>query len=298
MTLFSDKLKDVDIVYDNLRKQKSKTLKSIHNDLEQMWSSYEPYADEHFRSDFAYDPKSRFWEMYLTLILLKEGKNVLPRNELPKLNRDRRPDICIQENGTTIWIEATTPEPGDASNPDRVPEVIPINEGGGVQDVPRRQVELRITGALLEKKNAFQSYLESEIVSESDFRIIEISGAKFSIQALPSQFPRAVTAAYPIGDQYVTFDRENLEVTETGFHPSFTISRTNSSDIPRHSFLSPEFSQISGLIWSRISIGNGTSETPTDLTMIHNHAAEIKFPINWASWANEYDTLEKGEDIT
>ncbi len=296
MSLFENSPPDADQGYLNIRAAERDIERTIRDALEALWDHYEPYSDTDFRQNFARQPDARFWEMYLTVQLLEAGKNVCPRSELRAADRDTGPDIRIVEGDYTIWIEARTPEPGEPANPDHVPEIIPINEGGGAQPSPRRQVELRITGALIDKRDAFERYRRQGIIAENDICVVAVSGANFFAQSATAGLPLAVTAVYPFGDEYVTINRETLDVVDSGYHYSENIDRSDATPIPRYAFLDEHFSRVSGLVWSRRTIGNFFFQ-PHDFIFVHNFAAEPEFPRGWLEWAEEDVIDEAGDQL-
>jgi hypothetical protein len=298
MPLFEQLPNDADLAYRNIFRGEYPAERTIRDGLERLWQVYEPYADIDFRLRFARQPDPHFWEMYLAVQLLEAGKNVRPRSDLRATDRDTGPDIRIVEEGRTVWIEAVTPEVGDPENPDRVPSLTPLNEGGQAQYAPRRQVELRITSALLQKRDAFERYRQARIVTHDDLCIAAISGARFWAQSATMGWPQAITAVYPVGDHYFTFDRATTEITDSGFMVSEAIPRAEADPIPRAAFLDDHFSGLSGLIWSRVTIGN-FSHKSQDFGFVHNHAAkpELRLPRRWFPWAEEYVVEEIGDNI-
>ena len=139
--------------YMNLRARQNRTEQEIADMPEAMWRRYEPYADPDFADQFAQDPEARFWEMYLGCALLDAGKTLVPTADRP--DAGGRPDICVVDGERRIWIEAIAPGVGD-SPADGIPQIVPINQGGSLQAQPVRQIHLRITSALLTKRNAWQ----------------------------------------------------------------------------------------------------------------------------------------------
>lgn len=298
MSLFEQLPADADPGCRNIFQGKHSAERTIRDGLERLWGVYEPYADTQFRQRFARQLDPHFWEMYLTVQLLEAGKNVRPRSDLCAANRDAGPDIRIVEDNRTIWIEAVTPEVGDRENLDRVPSLTPLNEGGQAQCAPRRQVELRLTSALEKKRKAFERYRQGGLVADRDLCVVAISGARFWAQSATMQWPQAVTAVYPIGDYYFTFDRTTLRRTDSEFTISGNIPRTRAKPVPRTAFLDDYFCGVSGLIWSRVTLGNFTHKSQ-DFCFIHNHAAkpDLRFPRHWFQWAEEYVAEETGGDI-
>lgn len=299
MGLFDVEFPDADLGYLNINKAEHPIEAQIKESLEALWLKYEPYADADFTRQFSLQPDARFWEMYLTTELLNQGRSVCPRAERPAATRDVGPDIRIQEGEQTIWIEAIAPKKGDLQNLDRVPELVPIGEDGIAMLAPRRQVELRITGALCQKLNAFNKYRDEGHVAEHDLCMIAISGTHFYAQSGSLGLPCAVTAVYPIGDQYITLDRDSFEVVDTGYHHSLHIDRSAAEPIPRYAFLHNSFSAIAGLIWSRRTIGNFMGQGH-DFVLVHNASSFNRFPTGWIDWAEEFSVAdhEQGYGLT
>ena len=289
MALFDIEVDDADLCYQNIRAAECRAEAEIKEGLEALWLQYEPYADTNFQNDFALDPDPKFWEMYLTVQMLDAGKNVRPRFDLPNAHRGAGPDIKIIDGERTIWIEAIAPEPGN--NADRVPDIIPISEGGGAQEAPRREVELRITHAMETKREIFANYKDRGLVAEEDICVIAISGSRFLAQSSSFGMPRAVSAVYPVGDLVVTFDPATGQAVDEGYDYSGEIQRTRGSPIPRIGFWSNRYPQISGLIWSRRSIGNFCGQA-NDLAFVHNTGARRGLTPHWTDWIEEYGLCE------
>jgi hypothetical protein len=125
-----------------------------------------------------------------------------PRAELPDAERNEGPDICISKGHRKIRIEAMAPSPGDDSNLDKVPDLF-ISAGDGLQDMPERHIELRITGALWTKLQAFQRYRQNGIIGDNDSCIVAVSAAQFALEAAGEGLSHAVKAVYPFGEEFI-----------------------------------------------------------------------------------------------
>jgi hypothetical protein len=268
-TLFATTGDNLDLAYLNLRARKHRSERDIAEALESMWAQYSPYADRRFVQAFARDPDARFWEMFIGCALLNAGKTLLLTEDRPR--KGGHPDLCIVDGSRRIWIEAIAPDRGQLDD-DRVPEIAPINRGGHVAAQPIRQIHLRISSALWTKTKAFRTYRDQGIIAESEPCVVAIGAGRFATYAQGIGFPLAVSAVFPIGNQFVRVDRSTLEIVEHGFQPSNTIERATGDDIPRSAFVDPNFHDISGLIWSRVSIGNMRRAIPP-LSFIHNRFA-------------------------
>lgn len=287
MGLFDSNPPNADRAYKKMREADHPVQAMLKERLDALWDRYRPYADTHFAQEFARDLHARFWEMYLTTQLLDAGKNVRPRSASPRQAREHGPDICITEERKNIWIEAVAPDLGEPGRPDTVPGFIPLSEGGGCQNAPRREVELRITTALRKKLDAFRDYKKKGLVSEQDICIVAISCGRFFVQSHAIGLPPAVSSVYPLGPAYIRFNKNNLERASSGYFTSEEIHRTGAGPIPRLAFLDNYSSGISGLIWSRRTLGNAFFRG-ADLTFVHNFAASNALPTRWIPWSEEY----------
>ncbi len=228
--------------------------------------------------------------MYLGCALIQGGKTLLATAQRQRAGG--QPDICVLDGERCIWIEAIAPDRGNAG-PDQVRGPRPINEGGGFAPVPVRQAQLRTTSALWTKSQIVKSYLQTGVIRPDDVRLIAISGGRFGIHVPEGGLPLIMSSVFPIGEEFVTFDREHGGVIDRGFQDSLAIERQGSA-IPRTAFVSEEFTHISGIIWSRISIGN-MSRSQRPLTFVHNPFAVVPMPQSWGVWDREFVTRQDGD---
>nr|WP_315229779.1 hypothetical protein [uncultured Albidiferax sp.] len=277
--------------FENLKSAELPIEQQLRAMLQEMWSRYEPYADSDFRHGFARDVDGRFWEMYLGCSLLEAGRTLLP---VAERQRDGgQPDLCVLEDGRRIWIEAITPDEG-APGPDQIVRPIPINEGGGLVAAPIRQAQLRTSGAFWTKAQKIGRYIEQGVIAPEDPRIIAISASRFGVFVAEQPLPLVMTTLFPIGDAYVTINRMTGDVLEEGFHAAPFIQRER-NPIPRTAFLDERFADISGVIWSRIGIGN-LSRQVRPITYVHNPLAQTPLPLNWGVWDREFVTTRRGDE--
>lgn len=282
---------NLDLGFENLKAAESPFEQEIRAGLQEMWLRYEPYADSDFRHGFARDVDGRFWEMYLGCTLLEAGRTLLP--VLERQRDGGQPDLCVLEDGYRIWIEAITPDEG-TSGPDQIVRPVPINEGGGLVAAPIRQAQLRTSGAFWTKARKIGRYIEQGVIAPEDTRIIAISASRFGVYVAERPLPLIMTTLFPIGDAYVTIDRETGAVLEKGFQATPFIQRER-DPIPRTAFLDERFADISGVIWSRIGIGN-LSRQVRPITYVHNPLARTPLPPNWGVWDREFVTTRHGDE--
>lgn len=250
--------------------------------IDQMWERYRPYADNAFASGFARDVDGRFWEMYLGYVFLDAGLRLLPTLDRPR--RGGQPDLCVLNGDRRIWIEAISVSEG-ATGPDQVTYPVPVNQGGGAVLAPTRQAQLRITSAFQTKFEVMKRYLAQGVVHPEDVRALAINVSRFAMVVREQPWPLIVNCLFPIGNEYVTLNRVTNEVTSSGYRHASTIARAN-GDIAANAFIDPAYSAISGVVYSRVGIGQ-RDRTVRPLTLVHNPLAEVPLEHRWGPWDRE-----------
>lgn len=278
----------LDVGYMNLRAGAGQAEREIVAELEAMWALYQPYADADFLPAFARDPEARFWEMFLGCSLLQSGKRLIPASDRPRMRGG--PDLGVLEERGTVWIEAIAPTRGE--NPvDAVPELPDTDRVLRAQ--PKRQLQLRITSALATKSRVTARYIERGLIANNDAVLVAIGASRFGIIAGGPGIPLALSAVFPLGDEFVRIDRETMEVVDRGYEPSFEIPRENGA-IPRSAFLDGTLPHVSGLVWCRASIGN-MDRRVRPLSLIHNPTSVRPMPQGWNVWDREFIAAESPE---
>lgn len=288
--LFATEGEDLDLGYRNLRAGKHRVERELRGILEALWAMYEPYADPNFVGEFAREPDTRFWEMYLACQLLEAGKTLLPTAE--RCRRGGQPDICVLDVGRRIWIEAIAPDVG-AAGPDQVRGPVPINEGGGVAPAPERQAQLRMTSALWTKTQKIEQYIRDGVIAPDEVALVAIGAGRFGLYVSEHPLPTILSSFFPIGPEVVTFELAANTVVRQAFAPSFYIERAGGR-IPRTAFLDERFKAVSGVVWSRASIGN-MSRAERPLSLVHNPSATVPMPGGWGFCDREFVTRAEGD---
>lgn len=282
---------NLDLGFENLKAAELPIEQQLRAMLREMWACYEPYADPDFRQGFARDVDGRFWEMYLGCALIEAGRTLLPVAD--RQREGGQPDLCVLDGDRRIWIEAITPDEG-APGPDQIVRPVPINEGGSLVAAPIRQAQLRTSGAFWTKAQKIARYIEQGVIAPEDTRIIAISASRFGVYVAERPLPLIMTTLFPIGDAFITIDRDTGDVLEEGFHASPLIHRER-NPIPRTAFLDERFADISGVIWSRVGLGN-LSRQARPISYVHNPLAQVPLPSNWGVWDREFVTTRQGEE--
>jgi len=143
-----------------------------------LWEKYASLGlpNAHFVSELASGKKEvvlqRVWEMLLARHLDALGYKIS--------TSDEGPDFRIERGGKTIWIEAICPEakgiPQDWLEGPKPGEF-------KVGDVPHKEVLLRWTAAIKEKRDKLEGYRKKGIVRADDIYVIAVNGCQLGCNA-------------------------------------------------------------------------------------------------------------------
>jgi len=244
--------------------------------VEELWDKYRPYADSNFPSGIAKQFHSRFWEMYLTCALLEAGLRVMPKT------RDSGPDICLRHNNSYIWVEAVAPGRGCGL------DAVPPHKFGIRAKVPEEQILLRYTSAIKEKYEAYQKYVENNVISALDPYVIAVNGGKVPYSFIRDRIPRIIKAVLPIGPYSTTINPDTLEIISSGYSYRPEIEKKSGSPVPTNVFLDEKYAGISGVLFSNILVTSAGGATGEDFVFFHNRDADNRVPKGWLKLGREY----------
>ena len=117
-SLFSGNPANACSTYRYILDSKKSTDRAGREHCEELWNEYRSFADPHFLEEFPLHTHQRWFEMYLTVSLIRAGLNV----ECSKLKKRGAPDVLITDDDRKIWIEAVCPTAGTEGKPDSVPD--------------------------------------------------------------------------------------------------------------------------------------------------------------------------------
>ena len=266
--LFDLTIQDPNQTWLQLKTNNSPKILKIRHRLEDLWQTFEPFADANFRQEFAKHPHQRFWEMLVCAHLLKSGKNVAPKNARVQ----KGPDILVKDPNVFIWIEAVTPTAGKTNT---VP-VLQVDDN--VHTVPDDPLLLRFVQALEEKRQKFRKYLKDGIVAADDLRIVAVNAGDqggsgiFSNVFDPAVYP-------PRAKTWGGYER-------TWGSPC-KIEKSNGSIVPASIFTSADSQGITGAIFSPSSMGNLVG-SDTEFHYFPNPNSDTRLPAGWLQWTREH----------
>ncbi|GFK35397.1 hypothetical protein [Vibrio cholerae] len=280
MSIFRTDIKTEDPSYKNLRDGSDPAEIAGKELTETLWKQFEPFSDVNFTEELAIDFDARFWEMDLTVELLKQGLDV----SCPKPG----PDVCVINKDQRIWFEAICPKAG--SGADEVPSPMV----GGITKVPEDQIKLRYTSAIQEKFKKYERYCEKGTIEKDEPYIIAINSCQIPSARADFNPPRIVRTVFPIGGEVLTVNRSTGEAT-VGFEFSATVQKASGTEIDIQYFIDPKYSGISGILFSYSDCCN-RPVSQNDWVFIHNPLARNPIANGLISCAMEYVAKESSEN--
>jgi hypothetical protein len=261
-----------DVSYINVRAARNAHTQKARRNCEELWEIFEPYADPEFRIELRNNFDARYWEMYLTTLLIREGYEVT----YPKPG----PDVGIRYNGCRIWFEATCPTRGAEDNPDKVPDVkfARLGEEPAVQTAPNEKIVLRYLNSISEKQRQYASWLENQVVAAEDAFVVAINPRQLRHEIADTDPPRILQAVYPVGPPYISLDPHTSRPVDVGHIFRDTIKRQSGSEVPTGIFLLDGYTNVSGLLCSRIDAVNQPETMGADFQLVENRRAKAPMP--------------------
>lgn len=241
------------------------------------WSTFESFADPNFAGEFRLHPHERYWEMYLTCILLEQGHSV----QCPKPG----PDILLDTAPKPIWIEAVTASQGASDSPDRVPDF----ETGVAFEYPEEQILLRYRTAIEQKHKKFEKYVSDGIVAASDSCVVAVhAGGTPLASSDDEEMPRIAQAVFPFGEMFVELEARTGTVIRSGRQYRPAITKSSGNDVSTDLFLDPQYAAISAVLFSSANISNPPRAPGADIVVVHNRLAASPLDRGWLGFGSEY----------
>lgn len=287
MPLFIEGIQAEDIVYNHIRDSDWPQKKAAKEFVENLWATYEPYADYNFPDQIQRNFHARFWEMYLTCTLLDQGFKL----NCPKPG----PDILISGN-RKIWIEAVAPTAGDPSKPDSVPEA-KFEESAQFmssrgQRVPDEQIILRYRSAIAEKfDHLYTEYVANGIDSNHDSYVVALNGQRVGFSQHDVYPPRILRSLFPIGHEEVIAEldaNETMKIVGNRFQFRPEIKKASGADVSTSIFLSPDYENLSAVLFSSVDVVNRPGRMGQDFILVHNPLAKNPLPNGFFKLGKEY----------
>lgn len=298
MTLFAAEPENACVAYTNLREATEGRALAGREHCDNLWRDFEPLADANFATEFPVRLHERWFEMYLTVALLRAGLEV----SCPK-SKAGRPDILVTMNdGKRIWIEATCATPGMPDSPDSVPAPryadIAAGEKPIVTSRPTEQMVLRIRNSLAAKEIVYRNYLDAGIVAPTDVLVIAIN--VHAVHGLWADMGDLMMRSfYGVGDLMLTISRETGAVVKS-HHDQLThiAKKKTGAEVGVQPFIDGALPHISAVIGSRSDAVNLPRRLGDDLVLFPNLTARVEWPTSAIKLGEEwaFTQVEDGWD--
>lgn len=251
-------------------------------------------ADPHFKTEFFNGGKytffQRLWEINLAHYLWDQG--------LDPTSTAKGPDFKIVLDGRTIWIEAVSPIPEGL--PDEYLQYPQYPRRGEIQvlhyseDV-KKQVLLRITGAISAKHKQFEEAAQRGQVDPSDICIVAVDCAQLGLvgyRGIADILPSVFCATYPVGPIKVPFGKDPGQDGEPFYSHRPSILKHTGSSVPTNVFVDGSVALLSAVIGARSCV-QGVDK----LSIVHNLTAEVPLPAKILKAEQEFVFYDMGDDI-
>jgi hypothetical protein len=218
-----------------------------------LWRDYEPFADPKFLRVFPLETHARWYEMYLTVTLLRNG---LPVQRPPKPGTG--PDVLLDMAGRRVWIEATCATGGRDGEPDSVPPLVYAAPDATCTAgaVPHDLIAMRITGALDAKQRAFSNYIATGLVRAHDLMVVAIN-----VHDVPHGYfdmePMMLRALYGIGAEVLHIDRDTRQIVAREHSVIESVpKRGTGNPVSMRTFVDGSVPHVSAVLGSRENVWN------------------------------------------
>ena len=270
--LFDRNASGNDPAYTALRDRED--LKPYRDEVELLWTKFEPYSDRQFQREIRDNFVSRYWEMYLGCSLLDQGKKL-------KKKPAKGPDLAVDmEDGRTCWLEAVAPEVG--SGIDAVPD---IGDGGWA---PKDKILLRIRSAIYDKYKIYRQWIKDRVVEKNDPFLIGVNLNKIQFSIPDDDPPYIIQAVFPIGGLTAEVDTKTLEVVSQEYSHKPSVSKVSGEQISTNIFSSREYEGMSAVLYSTVNGCKYSGQQKHNFKVVLNPMALNRLSNKWLTCSTVY----------
>lgn len=262
--------------YNSIIKVKSEIAKKSKIFYEKLYETYKKNGCEeaNFLDGVKKQWYPRIWEMYFTCQL--KGHNF--QISCPKGNA---PDIKLEVDNKTIWIECTVISKGE--------NAVSEYHDGTVQELNDEDYILRITSAMKSKYIQIESHRKAGVIKDNDIVLIAINSGELMLTNVAQlDYPLIQKALYGVGQMtynFTTEETKNLIRNE--------IINSNDSLINTNLFTTNDYEYISGVIFSNWKTTEIEKNLEDDFELTHNLFAKNKLPNSFFKMGIEYIPYEE-----
>lgn len=232
--------------------------------FEKFWLKFKPYADNNFLTEVKTNFHQKSWEMYLGNVLLERKLSIKSQNE--------GPDFIVSDN---IYIECTAPTKGDSTKPDSVLDMFVAKTPEEIREhnVPVDQMILRITQVIKDKALLqYEKWRSKKWFKKNVPFIIAVNTADLQYVDDPNM-PNVIKALF--GFQFMQI---NLKNGKKSYSHRDKIEKVNKEPVFVNYFINDNFSFVSGVLFSDITVLNHPNKIGDDCIFVNNPFASN--PVN------------------
>lgn len=251
---------------------------------EDLWRDFSGYATKRFLKEFRLHFHQRWFEMYLTVTLIRAGLTVEYRS------REHGPDVLLTSAERRVWIEAVCVTEGQVGKPDSVPP-FEVGGRGGLIDEFLRPYQMRILNSLDAKSKQFKNYLKNGVVGHDDVLVIAINGG--GIPMFPDWSECMMRSLYGVGNIVLTLNRSTKEVVDSRRESVEKIEKASGSEIGVRPFIDGSMDHVSAVLASGKLPPSPPSRLGSDFVLYPNFSCRTPWvrsllPVA-AEWSFEED---------
>lgn len=255
---------DFRLIRDDPRFNKQKDL------IEDLWERYRSHADPGFQQKIARSFHPHFWEMYLACVLMDRGYQLAPKDDA------KGPDICILNADRRLWVEAVAPGCGEGA------DAVPVPRIDSAEYAPVGRIILRLRSAIEEKWQKYKSYVTAGILSPTEPYVIAVNGGYVpEVGAIGSGLPYIVQAVSGLGSQYVSLDRNTLEIVDQGYSDLPFVQKAAGAQVPTGIFVDGGYAGVSAVLYSGVRIRSLPVGHGSEFVLVHNETATNPLTKGW-----------------
>jgi len=252
--------------------------------------NYHEDLDSNFCSAFSVDPFSRLWELTLVHYLRTTAGDKITFLSTPKVkNAKSAPDFCFEYKGKRFFVEAICPDAGEKEFFPMLNRTFADINGKCIKGDPAKEIMSRITSAIRDKNEKYESYLKAGSISEKDGYIIAISMAKIPFYNQSRMPDVAAKCLFPLSNPTIPVIRDSdneLKMGAISYHYQQTFnkgSKKKSDGSPelllKDYFINRDYKHISAVLFSTAWMsfyppaGYWGTDVQNDFELIHNPLA-------------------------
>ena len=271
------------LAYRKVREAADEPCERVRAQCEDLWCDFAEHADEHFLEEFARNFHQRWFEMYLTVSLIRAGLEV-------KCSKPG-PDVLVSVDGRRIWLKAVCMTAGEAGKPDSVPEL----KFGTVQKLPIRQYVMRIRNSLDAKAEKFKKYIQDGTVDPCDATVIAVNSGQITFLSA-DLVECMMRSLYGVGDMVIKIDRNSRRIVDAEHESIQMISKASGAEIGVQPFADGSMKHVSCALASGANAFTVPSTLGGDYVLYPNLSCTTPWARNLLPVAEEW-SFKETEDV-